>query len=86
MDIFNLYFTIITKELEIRENKTHLSSTNGKDDPIDREMIKHSKHPRVQKIMEALTPSSFIFLLLRKYTIIIVLHHPQCCFFVSSKP
>ena len=57
MEVFNHYFTNITKELEIRVNKTHLSTTHGIDDPIDIAIIKYSKHPNVKKIKEALTPS-----------------------------
>ena len=45
------------KELEIRVNKTHLSTTHGIDDPIDIAIIKYSKHPIIKMIKEALTPS-----------------------------
>ena len=44
-------------ELEISVNKTHLSTTNGMDDPIGVAIIKYSKHPRIKKIKEVLTPS-----------------------------
>ena len=54
---FNHYSTNITKKLGIRENETHLSSTVGIDDPIDIAIVKYSKHPKIKKIREELTPS-----------------------------
>ena len=50
----------MTKELEIRVNKTHLSATHGIDDPIDIAIIKYSKYPSIKKIKETLTPSKTI--------------------------
>jgi len=49
-EVFNHYFTNITKELEIRVNKTHLPTTHGIDDPIDRAIIKYSKHPSINSL------------------------------------
>ena len=49
-EVFNHYFTNITKELEIRVNKTHLSTTHGIDYPIDIAIIKYSEHPIIKKI------------------------------------
>ena len=56
-EVFNQYFTNITKELGISVNKTHLSTTHGIDDPIDIAIIKYRKHPSIKKIKEALTLS-----------------------------
>ena len=56
-EVFNHYFTKITEELEIRVNKTQLSTTHGIDNPIDIAIIKYNKHPSIKKIKEALTPS-----------------------------
>ena len=49
---FHHCFTNITRELGIRENETHLSSTIGIDDPIDTAIVKYSKHPSIKKIRE----------------------------------
>ena len=51
------FFTDAIKELEIRVNKTHLSTTHGIDNPIDIAIIKYSKHPSIKKIKETLIPS-----------------------------
>ena len=56
-EVFKHYSTNITKELEIRVNKTHLSTTHGIDDLIDIAIIKYSKYPSIKKIKEGLTPS-----------------------------
>ena len=72
---FNLYFTNITKELGIRENETHLSSTVGIDDPIDMAIVKYSKHPSIKRIREELTPSEpFTF---REITTLEALHQVE---------
>ena len=60
-EIFNHYFTTITKEVEIRENKTHLSTTHGIDNSIDIAIIKYSKHPGRKKIKETLTPPKAVY-------------------------
>ena len=56
-EFFNHSLTNITKELEIRVHKTHLSTTHGIDDPIHIAIIKYSKHPSIKKIKGTLTPS-----------------------------
>ena len=74
-EVFNHYFTSITKELEIIENKIHLSSTTGIDDPIDIAIVKYSKHPSIKKIKEKSTPSKlFTF---RNITTLEALHQVE---------
>ena len=74
-EIFNHYFTNLTKELEIIENKIHLSSTTEIDDPIDIAIVKYSQHPSIMEIKEKLTPSKrFTF---RNITTLEALHQVE---------
>ena len=74
-EVFSHYFTNITKELEIIENKVHLSSTTGIDHPIDIAIVKYSKYPSIKKIKEKLTPSNlFTF---RNITTLEALHQVE---------
>ena len=49
VEVFNHYINSITKELEISENETHLSSITGICDPIYTAITKYKEHPSIIK-------------------------------------
>ena len=54
--ILNEYFTNITDELEIKENKANLSLAINVEDPIDQSVCKCKNHPSIKMIKKLWVP------------------------------